>query len=90
LDLDAALQKHAKDSPLFETAIALSSRANVSNKIGHFEPAGVAHLGIEESTLLALRPDGYVGLRSDRDHLGALERYAAFLQTGMLEARTSQ
>ena len=28
-----------------------------------------------DATLLAVRPDGYVGLRADRDHVGALQRY---------------
>jgi hypothetical protein len=46
------------------------------------EPVAAAQLGIEGNTLLAIRPGGYVGLRADRDHLAALERYAAFLQTG--------
>jgi 2-polyprenyl-6-methoxyphenol hydroxylase-like FAD-dependent oxidoreductase len=82
LALYAALQKHVKDSPLFEAAVALTAGANVPDSIGHLEPAAAAQLGIEESTLLAIRPDGYVGLRADRDHLPALERYAAFLQTG--------
>jgi hypothetical protein len=45
------------------------------------EPAQASQLGIEGITLLAVRPDGYVGLRSDRDPLGALERYTAFIQT---------
>jgi 2-polyprenyl-6-methoxyphenol hydroxylase-like FAD-dependent oxidoreductase len=82
LDLHAALQGLVKDSPLFETAVVLSSCANVPDPIGHFEPAAASHLGIGGSTLLAVRPDGYIGLRSDRDHLSALARYAAFIQTG--------
>jgi 2-polyprenyl-6-methoxyphenol hydroxylase-like FAD-dependent oxidoreductase len=82
LDLHAALQEVVKDSTLFEVAVALSSRADVAHPIGCLEAAAASHLGIEGSTLLAVRPDGYVGLRSDRDHLHALERYAAFIQTG--------
>jgi 2-polyprenyl-6-methoxyphenol hydroxylase-like FAD-dependent oxidoreductase len=82
LALHAALQKHVRDSPLFETAVALTAGASVPDSIGHLEPAAAAQLGIAGTTLLAIRPDGYVGLRADRDHLAALERYAAFLQTG--------
>jgi 2-polyprenyl-6-methoxyphenol hydroxylase-like FAD-dependent oxidoreductase len=82
LDLHAALQELVKDSTLFETAVTLSSCANLSDSIGRLDPAEASHLGIEGSTLLAVRPDGYVGLRSDRDHLIALERYSAFIQTG--------
>jgi hypothetical protein len=29
-----------------------------------------------------VRPDGYVGMRCDRDHLGALERYRALVRAG--------
>jgi 2-polyprenyl-6-methoxyphenol hydroxylase-like FAD-dependent oxidoreductase len=31
------------------------------------------------TTLLAVRPDGYIGMRSDRDHLADLERYNALV-----------
>ena len=43
------------------------------------EPAAAGLLGVEQITLLALRPDGYVGLRADRDHLNALEHYRTLL-----------
>jgi hypothetical protein len=29
-----------------------------------------------------VRPDGYIGLRSDGDHLNALEHYCALVQAG--------
>ncbi len=82
LALHAALQKHVNDSPLFEAAVALTAGAKVSDSIGRFEASAAAQLGIDGNTLLAIRPDGYVGLRADRDHLAALDRYAGFLQTG--------
>jgi 2-polyprenyl-6-methoxyphenol hydroxylase-like FAD-dependent oxidoreductase len=82
LALHAALQKHVRDSPLFETAVALTAGAGQPDSIGRLEPVAAAQLGIEGTTLLAIRPDGYIGLRADRDHLAALERYAGFLQTG--------
>jgi 2-polyprenyl-6-methoxyphenol hydroxylase-like FAD-dependent oxidoreductase len=82
LALHAALQKHVRDSPLFETAVALTAGDDVPDSIGRLEPAAAAQLGIDGTTLLAIRPDGYVGLRADRDHLAALDRYGAFLQTG--------
>jgi hypothetical protein len=83
--LDAALQEHVKHSALFETAVALSAGANVPDSIGHLDSAAASQLGMEGSTLLAIRPDGYVGLRADRDHLAALERYATFLQTSRFQ-----
>ena len=82
LALHSALQRHVRDSPLFEFAVALTAGAGKPDSIGRLEPAAAAQLGIEGTTLLAIRPDGYVGLRADRDHLAALERYAGFLKTG--------
>jgi 2-polyprenyl-6-methoxyphenol hydroxylase-like FAD-dependent oxidoreductase len=75
VDLHAALDKLATDSPLFEAAIALSTQPELCDQIGRLEPTGAGLLGIQGTTLLVVRPDGYVGLRSDRDHLNALERY---------------
>jgi 2-polyprenyl-6-methoxyphenol hydroxylase-like FAD-dependent oxidoreductase len=79
IDLHAALQKLATDSPLFETAVALCTHPDLLVQIGHFEPAAAGLLGVEQITLLTLRPDGYVGLRADRDHLNALEHYRTLL-----------
>jgi hypothetical protein len=36
-------------------------------------------LGVTGVTLLAVRPDGYIGLRADRDHLEALATYQPLL-----------
>jgi 2-polyprenyl-6-methoxyphenol hydroxylase-like FAD-dependent oxidoreductase len=83
--LHAALQQHVKDSTLFEAAVALTAGANGSASIGRLDPVAASQLGMEEITLLAIRPDGYIGLRADRDHLSALERYAARL-TGRVDA----
>ncbi len=81
LDLHAALQEVATDSPLFEAAIALGPYPDLSARIGHLEPVAADLLGVEGKTLLAVRPDGYIGLRSDRDHLNALERYRTLVGT---------
>ncbi len=83
-DLHTALQPLATDSPLFEAAIALRTGPDVPVPIRQFEPAAANLLGVEGITLLAIRPDGYIGLRSDRDHLAALERYRTLVQTGTL------
>jgi hypothetical protein len=62
-------------SPLFEAAVALGAGAGLPDGIGHLEPETADLLGVEGTTLLAVRPDGYIGLRADHDHLAALERY---------------
>ncbi len=74
-ELHTALQNIVIGSPLFEAAITLSTQTELSNQMGHLEPTGAELLGIDNMTLLAVRPDGHIGLRSDGDHLAALERY---------------
>jgi hypothetical protein len=37
---------------------------------------------VQDTTLIAVRPDGYVGLRCDGDHLNALERYRGIVHSG--------
>ena len=79
-DLHAALQKSIAGSPLFEAVVAFSTYTEFPAQIGYLEAAVADRLGLEQITLLALRPDGYIGLRSDQDHLNALERYRALIQ----------
>ena len=82
VELHAALQELTTGSPVFEAAIALSTRPEPPDRIGRLEPAGADLLGVQGITLLAVRPDGYIGLRSDGDHLSALERYRRLVQAG--------
>jgi hypothetical protein len=67
------------NSLLFEASLALGIRSDLPVQIGHLEPAAADLLGVEGTTLLAVRPDGYIGLRADRDHLTALEQYRTLL-----------
>jgi hypothetical protein len=82
VELHAALQDLAADSPLFEAAVALGSHPDLPVKIGQLQPGAADLLGIKGTTLLVVRPDGYVGLRSDQNHLGALESYRALVSGG--------
>jgi hypothetical protein len=81
-DLLVALQDFATGSRLFEAAIAFVTREERPDQIGQLDQAVADLLGVEGITLLVVRPDGYVGLRADRDHLSALERYRALVQAG--------
>jgi 2-polyprenyl-6-methoxyphenol hydroxylase-like FAD-dependent oxidoreductase len=78
-EVHRALQQVASDSNLFDELVAVGTQPDLPAQIGRFEPAASDLLGVDEVTLLALRPDGYIGLRADRDHLAALERYRALL-----------
>lgn len=82
MDLQNSLQKLTADSQLFEAAVAVSSGTDLLAQIGRIEPGAAELLGVEGITLLAVRPDGYIGLRADRDHLNALERYRSLLGAG--------
>lgn len=77
VELHAALQELGADSPLFEAAFAFSGHPDLPPHLGRLDPVEADLLGVKGTTLLAMRPDGYIGLRADRDHLGALERYCA-------------
>jgi 2-polyprenyl-6-methoxyphenol hydroxylase-like FAD-dependent oxidoreductase len=83
-DLHAALQKVAKDSPLFAEAFAIATPAKVPVKVGRIDRSTADQLGIDGITLLAMRPDGYIGMRSDHDHLRDLRYYCTLIQEGNL------
>jgi 2-polyprenyl-6-methoxyphenol hydroxylase-like FAD-dependent oxidoreductase len=82
VELHTALQELTTDSPLFNANIALSTQPELPEQIGRLEPVGADLLGVQGTTLLAVRPDGFIGLRSDGDHLSALERYRRLVHLG--------
>jgi len=85
VDLDAALQKFAADSPLFEALFTLAAQSDSPAPIGQLGSIEANLLGVKAITLLAVRPDGYVGLRSDKNHLLALKRYRTLILEGTRE-----
>ena len=87
MDLHGALQKLTAESVLIEAAITLGSHPDLPAQIGKFEHGAADLLGVEGITLLAVRPDGYIGLRADRGHLDALERYGALVGGGHSSSR---
>ncbi len=66
-------------SPMLDAVIALGIGEYPAEPAGCIEPSAAALLDVEEITLLAVRPDGYIGLRADHDHLAALARYQALV-----------
>ena len=81
-NLHTTVQQRTTGSPLFEAAIAFGTRRELPGRIGHLEPAAAKLLDVGCITLLAVRPDGYIGLRCDRDHLEELERYGSLINAG--------
>jgi hypothetical protein len=56
-DLLAALQDFVTDESLFETAIAFATRDEWPDQIGQLGLAAADLLGVEDITLLVVRPD---------------------------------
>jgi hypothetical protein len=76
------VQELATGSILIEAAFAFATRDGLPDQIGRIAPEAAVMLGVEEVTLFAVRPDGYIGMRCDRDHASALERYSSLIQAG--------
>lgn len=79
--LERALRARAA-SPILEATFVLTARSDDQNTLARLAPVAAELLGIDEVTLLLIRPDGHVGLRADRNHLEALASYEALLASG--------
>jgi 2-polyprenyl-6-methoxyphenol hydroxylase-like FAD-dependent oxidoreductase len=88
VQLDAALRQRLADSSLFEAAFTLATESDLSPRVGQIGHIEAALLEVNAITLLAVRPDGYIGLRADTDHLNALERYQSLILEGQRERAT--
>lgn len=80
--LHDALREFVAGSDIFEATVALTESATAAEHTGRMEANVADQLGIQGVTLLAMRPDGYVGLRADHDHLAAVSRYRGLIQQG--------
>jgi hypothetical protein len=73
--LHAAIGQLTAGSEVFEAFVALDTGMAAGEGAVCRDADAAAALGVSGLTLLAIRPDGHVGLRADRDHLTALKRY---------------
>jgi 2-polyprenyl-6-methoxyphenol hydroxylase-like FAD-dependent oxidoreductase len=89
ISLHSAIRDLAAPSPIFEATFALATHTDLSNEIGNLPPGAASQMGIEDITLLVVRPDGYIGLRSDRNHLAAIEGYLNLIRNGVTLGRLS-
>jgi 2-polyprenyl-6-methoxyphenol hydroxylase-like FAD-dependent oxidoreductase len=64
-----------KRTGVLDAVVLLSARSDDGTAHARLEPGAANQLGIEEVTLLVIRPDGHVGLRADRKHGEALAIY---------------
>jgi hypothetical protein len=77
-----ALEQRSAELPIFEATVALGPDTDRTGRIGLLPPDSADRLGVRDITLLAVRPDGYVGLRADHDHVVALRRYHELIHPG--------
>jgi 2-polyprenyl-6-methoxyphenol hydroxylase-like FAD-dependent oxidoreductase len=78
--LFAELEAAAYGSGIFDGAFALSTESGQAAAFGRIDPAAAEQLGVGEATLLAVRPDGHVGLRAEASHGPELGRYIELLR----------
>jgi 2-polyprenyl-6-methoxyphenol hydroxylase-like FAD-dependent oxidoreductase len=76
----ADLVAETDDSGLFDAVFALSTAPDAAAAVGSLDPEDAERLGVGEATLLAVRPDGHVGLRAETAHAAELRRYAELLR----------
>ena len=69
-------------SPRLDAMVTFAAGDDRPEGVGGIDVGAADDLGVGKMTLFALRPDGYVGLRADHDHLEALGRYDDLLRTG--------
>jgi len=70
----------ARQSPFIDETILVMTHADPEGKIPRMTPGAAERLGIRDTTLLVIRPDLHIGLRAERDHAKALDRYEAKLR----------
>lgn len=75
-----AVRTHS-DGPFIDETIAVTTRSAQHSSV-RLVPAAAEQLGAEAVALLVVRPDGYIGLRADREHLEALKAYHSLLAHG--------
>ena len=72
----------ASEPPIVEAVVVAAAQGDTRDSWVTIDPSTAELLGIDGITLLVVRPDGYVGLRADRDHLEALSDYGQRLGSG--------
>jgi len=70
----------ARTSPFIDDTILVMTHADPGGKIPRITPGAAERLGVRNTTLLVIRPDLHIGLRSEHDYAAALDRYEAGLR----------
>jgi 2-polyprenyl-6-methoxyphenol hydroxylase-like FAD-dependent oxidoreductase len=76
--LVSALEEAARGSAVFDAVVGLCTNPG-TEPVGRLDEAVASQLGVKGITVLAIRPDRYVGLRDDAADPAAVDRYLAAL-----------
>jgi 2-polyprenyl-6-methoxyphenol hydroxylase-like FAD-dependent oxidoreductase len=78
----AAVEAAITGSPVFGAVVAFAAGSDRAGGVGTIDAPIAARLGVKGATVVAVRPDGYIGLRADHDHLERLARYEDGIRRG--------
>lgn len=69
----------AIEPSLIDEPVVIATDAEDPQQPARLDAVTADRLGIEHVSLFAIRPDGYLGLRADQDHVAALRTYQKLL-----------
>ena len=79
---DRLMRDQNHSSAIIEEIVVITAASGDQNRFARIAPAVADEWGIGASTLLVIRPDGHIGLRSDHDHAENLAAYQRLLMSG--------
>jgi hypothetical protein len=80
--VDSFIRPQILASVIIEAIVVIAVGADDQSPYARITPIAAEQLGIGEITLLVIRPDGHIGLRSDRNHVEDLTAYQQLLVSG--------
>jgi 2-polyprenyl-6-methoxyphenol hydroxylase-like FAD-dependent oxidoreductase len=80
--VDDAIRAQSLASVIIEEIVVIAAGSDDQSPYARVTSTTAGELGISEITLLVIRPDGYIGLRSDRNHVEDLTAYQRLLVSG--------
>jgi 2-polyprenyl-6-methoxyphenol hydroxylase-like FAD-dependent oxidoreductase len=80
--VDDCIRAGSVEFDIIEEIVVIAVGSDDHSPYGRITPAAAEQLGISKITLLVVRPDGHIGLRSDHDHGADLAAYQQVLMSG--------
>lgn len=80
--IDELVRARSRASVVIDEIVVIGTGAGPQGRYAWITPAAAEQLGIAEISLFVIRPDGHVGLRSDRDLIDDLTAYQRLLVSG--------